>query len=108
MHASDYLDFTNTTAIYPGAGSRSSLELFYLSLGLASEAGEVAGKVKKFIRDGHYSDSELADELGDCFWYLVRLCKVVNMSPEEVMYKNKLKLLGRKENNTIQGSGDAR
>ncbi len=68
MHLNDYLEATNSTAIYPEAGTGSNLELYYLSLGLTSEAGEVAGKVKKLIRDGTLNIGDLAYELGDCFW----------------------------------------
>ena len=104
----EYLDFTNGTAIYPEAGSGSNLELYYLSLGLVSEAGEVAGKVKKLIRDGKLDVGNLAYELGDCFWYLVRLCDAIGYSPEEGTTININKLLKRKENGTIHGSGDHR
>jgi len=106
----EYLDFTLThqTAIYPEAGTGSNLELYYLSLGLVSEAGEVAGKVKKLIRDGKLDVGNLAYELGDCFWYLVRLCDAIGYSTEDVTTININKLLKRKENGTIQGSGDHR
>ena len=66
MHLNDYLDATNQTAIYAEAGTGSDLELYYLSLGLTSEAGEVAGKIKKLIRDGKLDIGNLAYELGDC------------------------------------------
>ena len=81
----EYLDFTNGTAIYPEAGSGSNLELYYLSLGLVSEAGEVAGKVKKLIRDGKYDPAGIVKELGDVFWYAVRLVDAVGYSPDDAL-----------------------
>ena len=104
----EYLDFTNGTAIYPEAGSGSNLELYYLSLGLVSEAGEVAGKVKKLIRDGKYDPAGIVKELGDVFWYAVRLVDAVGYSPDDALTINMAKLSQRKENNTISGSGDDR
>lgn len=108
MHLNDYLDATNQVAIYPEAGTGSDLELYYLSLGLTSEAGEVAGKIKKLIRDGKLDIGNLAYELGDCFWYLARLCDAIGYEPEDVLTININKLLKRKETNTLQGSGDYR
>ena len=104
----EYLEFTNGTAIYPEAGSGSNLELYYLSLGLVSEAGEVAGKVKKLIRDGKYDPAGIVKELGDVFWYAVRLVDAVGYSPDDALTINMAKLSQRKENNTISGSGDER
>jgi NTP pyrophosphatase (non-canonical NTP hydrolase) len=104
----DYLEATHQTAIYPEAGTGRDLELYYLSLGLTSEAGEVAGKVKKLIRDGKLNQGDLAYELGDVFWYLVRLCDAIGYSPSDVMDININKLLKRKDSGTIQGSGDHR
>lgn len=108
MQLNDYCEATNQTAIYPEAGTGSDLELYYLSLGLTSEAGEVAGKVKKLIRDGTLDIGNLAYELGDCFWYLARLCDAIGYEPEDILTININKLLKRKENNTLTGSGDAR
>ena len=108
MTASEYLEQTHQTAIYPEAGTGKDLELYYLALGLTSEAGEVAGKVKKLIRDEVINLGDLAYELGDCFWYLVRLCDAIGYSPENIMEININKLLSRKTNGTIKGSGDSR
>ena len=108
MNLHDYTRATNETAIYPEAGTGARLELYYLALGLTSEAGEVAGKVKKLIRDDTYDQDALAQELGDIFWYLVRLCSAIGVTPEEVLQKNIDKLMTRKRKGTIQGSGDER
>lgn len=66
----DYVKFTRTTAIYP-----KDRAVAYLTLGLISEVGEVAGKVKKRIRDGESAvpTSAIVSEIGDCLWYLARL-----------------------------------
>ena len=108
MDLEKYLEVTNQTAIYPEAGTGSDLELFYLALGLSSEAGEVAGKIKKLIRDQILDVGNLAYELGDVFWYLIRLCDAIGYSPEDILVINSSKLLKRKEDGTIQGSGDHR
>ena len=52
MQANDYQKRTLDTAVYPGAGTGDNRELEYLALGLSSEAGEVAGNIKKLMRDG--------------------------------------------------------
>ena len=108
MNLHDYTRATNETAIYPEAGTGARLELYYLALGLTSEAGEVAGKVKKLIRDDTYDQDALAQELGDVFWYLVRLCNAIGYKPTEVMEININKLLKRKASNTIKGDADVR
>ena len=103
-----YTENTRLTAIYP-----KDKWLEYLALGISSETGEVAGKVKKAIRDsdGILTDEkkeELKKELGDVFWYLARLCDELNFDGEEIMTENIEKLLSRKERGVIQGSGDNR
>lgn len=108
MQANDYQKKTLETAIYPQAGSGAAIELYYLGLGLASEAGEVAGKVKKLIRDGSYDSVALMHEVGDVLWYAARLCDALGFELEDVMQVNYAKLTKRKDNGTIQGSGDTR
>ncbi len=58
-----------TFAIYPKDRERE-----YLSLGLLSEVGELAGKVKKEIRDGVDLTEAILDEAGDIAWYCAMLC----------------------------------
>lgn len=108
MNLNEYTQQTNETAIYPEAGTGSDVELFYLSLGLTSEAGEVSGKIKKYIRDGALDVGALAYELGDVFWYLSRLCVAIGYEPEDILKINNSKLLKRKESGTLSGSGDSR
>lgn len=87
--------------------------IVYPTLGLANEAGEVAGKIKKIFRDkgGTISKDDreaLKDELGDVLWYLTQICTELNLSLEEVAAANIAKLFSRLERGQIQGDGDSR
>jgi len=108
MNANDYQLRTMSTAIYPEAGTGSDIEVFYLALGLTSEAGEVAGKVKKYIRDGKLDIGAIAYELGDVAWYLARLADAMGYSFENILEINFNKLNKRKEEGVLSGSGDYR
>lgn len=108
MQLNTYQDWTISTAIYPQAGTGENLELYYLSLGLTSEAGEVAGKVKKILRDGTYNPGAIMSELSDVLWYIARLADAVGLSMEELADLNYGKLTKRQENGTLSGSGDDR
>lgn len=98
-----YQDFTDETAIYP---EEKGLE--YTALGLASEAGEFAGKVKKWIRDGKKNDDALVAELGDVLWYVAQAAAAMDVHLSDVAKTNVEKLKSRKERNVISGEGDIR
>mgnify|MGYP000320667965 CR=1 FL=1 len=108
MDANQYQNETLDVAIYPEAGTGSDLELYYLAMGLASEAGEVAGKVKKLLRDDVLNQGDLAYELGDCIWYIARMSDAIGYSLSDIMKINNSKLNKRKEANVLSGSGDHR
>lgn len=85
----------------------------YPALGLASEAGEVAGKIKKVLRDqdGDFAAAPLdalEDELGDVLWYLAVLASDLGLSLDEIARRNLDKLRSREARGTIGGSGDER
>ncbi len=90
-------------AIYPEA-----YKVIYPTLGLCGEAGEVAEKVKKQVRDGNFNRHEVAKELGDVLWYLANLANDIGYSLSEVAVMNVDKLQSRKDRNVISGSGDNR
>jgi len=95
-------------AIYPDAGTGSKQELAYLTLGLTGESGEVAEKIKKFIRDGKFDASEVEKELGDVFWYLSQLCLAIGRHPSGVITRNVSKLESRRVRDKLKGDGDNR
>ncbi|MCB0111901.1 MAG: nucleoside triphosphate pyrophosphohydrolase family protein [Caldilineaceae bacterium] len=87
--------------------------IVYPTLGLANEAGEVAGKVKKIFRDrkGVIDDADreaLKFELGDVLWYLAQICTELDLTLEEVAEANLTKLFSRLERGVIGGDGDKR
>lgn len=87
--------------------------IVYPTLGLANEAGEVAGKIKKIFRDkqGQISAEDreaLKQELGDVLWYLTQICTELNLTLEEVAEANITKLFSRLERGKIRGDGDNR
>jgi NTP pyrophosphatase (non-canonical NTP hydrolase) len=99
------------TAIYPGSGTTNGL--FYVALGLLSEAGEVAGAAKRILRDdgGVLTEDrrkQLISEVSDCIWYISQLCTELGVTFEEVAHRNLIKLNSRKERGTLTGSGDNR
>mgnify|MGYP005825838231 CR=1 FL=1 len=109
MTAELYEYQASKTAIFP---KEKALE--YLALGLTSEAGEVAGKVKKLIRDGEDVEGSdmkkiaIASEVGDVLWYCALMAKEVGIPLNTIMQMNLEKLHSRKERGTLKGSGDNR
>ena len=103
-----YQEAIKEFAIYPGAGQGGFEEVNYLTLGLSSEAGEVAGKWKKFLRDGTLDQDSFISEIGDCLWYITQLSSSAGISIEELAERNYKKLSDRLKTNTIGGSGDDR
>jgi NTP pyrophosphatase (non-canonical NTP hydrolase) len=64
----EYIKATEQFVVYP-----KDKESEYVPLKLISELGEIAGKIAKQMRgDGDMTEA-IADEIGDCFWYLARL-----------------------------------
>lgn len=87
--------------------------IVYPTLGLANEAGEVAGKVKKIFRDrsGEVTDADrhaLTLELGDVLWYLAELCTQLGIDLADVAAANIAKLEDRTARGALAGDGDYR
>ena len=109
MDFKTYQKKARETAQYPNLGSN----YIYPTLGLVGEAGEVAEKVKKVIRDkkGIFDEESkfaIKKELGDVLWYISNFCTEFNFSMEDVAIQNLEKLGARVAKGKISGSGDDR
>lgn len=108
MKLDEYQQTALSTAICP-----HDRDIPYLALALCGEAGELANKVKKVIRDqggAFYSPAirELGMELGDILWYTAVLADKLDYKLSEIARNNNKKISGRLERGTLHGSGDER
>ena len=111
MDANKFQLACNRTAAYLGKGEY--LGLTYVGLGLASEAGEVCGKIKRINRDrGGVIDGParlaVADEIFDTLWYAMQTLTELGFTASDVMEAGLDKLASRAERGVITGSGDHR
>ena len=109
MDFKEYQTKSRKTALYPNLGNN----FIYPALGLASEAGEVAGKIKKVLRDydgviNKKKKAAVKDELGDVLWYVAQLATEFNLSMAEIAEQNIEKLYSRLARGKIGGAGDQR
>lgn len=99
----EYQNKAVSFAVYP-----ATHKVLYPTLGLCGEAGEVAEKVKKQVRDGVFQRHEVAKELGDVLWYLTNIASDIGYNLNEIANLNIEKLTSRQERDAIKGSGDNR
>jgi NTP pyrophosphatase (non-canonical NTP hydrolase) len=109
MTFNEYQVAARQTAQYPDMGNN----FYYPTLGLAGEAGEVAEKIKKLMRDhGGVMTPDRRDalkkELGDVLWYVAALCSELHLPMDEVAEHNVAKLRDRRARDAIKGDGDNR
>jgi NTP pyrophosphatase (non-canonical NTP hydrolase) len=109
MDFDTYQRESRKTALYPPIGHG----VIYPTLGLANEAGEVAGKIKKVFRDksGQIADADraaLEAELGDVLWYLAQVASELDLSLDAIAAHNLEKLFSRQARGKIGGDGDQR
>ena len=109
MELNEYQRKSVEFAIYP-----ATHRVLYPSLGLAGEAGEVANKVKKFIRDGADKEAfevkkiEIASEIGDVLWYCAALAHDLGFNLADIAQENYTKLSIRASRGKLGGDGDDR
>lgn len=108
MTMNEYQSKALETAVYP-----QEAQVIYPALGLTGEAGEVADKVKKVIRDNNSEFTpekklEIAKEIGDVLWYCATLSNDLGFTLEEVAQMNYDKLHSRQQRGVLHGNGDNR
>jgi len=103
MSLNEYQNAAAKTAVY-----KTAHQILYPALGLAGEAGEVANKVKKMLRDNDFDRDAIVAEVGDVLWYIAAISRDLNVSLQDIALGNIEKLYGRKERGTLQGSEDTR
>ena len=109
MDLNDYQAAALQTAVYPNQGANFA----YPALGLAGEAGEVADKLKKVLRDNdgiltNQVRNEVAKEIGDVLWYVSVLAYEMDYDLNSIAQINIDKLASRQQRNVLQGNGDNR
>ncbi len=109
MDLNQYQKQARRTATYPDVGENP----IYPTLGLTGEAGEVADKVKKVLRDRDGTFDECSREaikleLGDVLWYISQLSSELGYELEDVAQSNLEKLASRSARGRISGDGDNR
>ena len=116
MTLDEYQQKALETAFYP-----KEYKVIYPALGMNGEAGEVADKVKKIIRDTVIMTDangsiilpenkrvELAKEVGDVLWYIATLAHDIGFTLEEIGQMNYEKLHSRQQRGMLGGRGDNR
>lgn len=108
MTLNEYQQRALETAIYS-----KQFSIIYPALGMCGEAGEVADKVKKVIRDNKdeftsEKKAEIAKEIGDVLWYCATLAHDLGYSLDEIAEMNYAKLKSRQLRGKLNGSGDNR
>lgn len=113
MDFDTYQNETRKKAVYPEVGNN----FVFPTLGLVGEAGEVAEKVKKLIRDKYTGTPEtvtsddraaIQKELGDVLWYLSQLASEFSLSLGDVAQANLEKIASRHDRGVVHGDGDNR
>jgi NTP pyrophosphatase (non-canonical NTP hydrolase) len=109
MDFDKYQKLASKTAVYPNIGNN----FIYPTLGLVGEAGEIAEKIKKIIRDDEgkitiRKKREIIKELGDVLWYIAQLSTELQIPLSKIAKTNIGKLSSRKRRKKIHGEGDNR
>ena len=104
VKTSDYSDWVEKKILTEGQE-----RLVENTLGLVGEAGEVAEKIKKLIRDSNrFANKEIMKELGDVVFYATALANIYGKGLQEVLELNIAKLDDRQRRGKLKGSGDNR
>jgi NTP pyrophosphatase (non-canonical NTP hydrolase) len=106
MDFDEYQRLSRQTAVYPHQGDN----YIYPTLGLVSEAGELADRIKRIARDDDEvvtpgKVEEIASEIGDILWYAAQVSTEFGLSLNDIAQANLTKLLARLDKGTLHGFG---
>lgn len=107
----EYQQVATNFAIYSGKGS--FVGIVYTMLKMNGEAGEIAEKVGKIMRDDQSLMSperqhDIKLELGDVLWYIAACAKELGYTLGQIANSNIEKLASRSARGKLSGSGDNR
>ena len=122
MTFAEYMERATETRIYPHTIVNSAARertwtveapWLYPALGVAAEAGELANKLSKALRDdfGVVTAARLGEvkkEVGGVLWQLTMLCTELGFTLEEAARLNLAQLASRAARGVLSGSGDDR
>ena len=93
MKINEYLIESSNTC--PDLGSDLNNQL-HMAIGASTEANELLDAYKKQFAYGKELDKvNVSEEIFDCFWYLVNLCRMLNIDIEKGLQTNIDKLRAR-------------
>lgn len=102
LNNKEFIDKSGKTEItdYSGPIHRlqdlTNIKLLHAGMGLSTESAEILDSLKKVIYYGQPLDkTNLIEEMGDIFYYLAMMSRVLNVSFEEIMAINIEKLKAR-------------
>ncbi|MDP3710510.1 MAG: nucleoside triphosphate pyrophosphohydrolase family protein [bacterium] len=114
MDFKQYQKLTAKTALYRKVPTLQKIGTeLYAVLGLVGEAGEVAEKTKKMLRNDNgvvtkeFKD-DLAKELGDVLWYVSQTASEFKLDLDKIALGNIEKLFSRKKRGVLHSKGDNR
>lgn len=93
MTANEYQKLAMRTCSIPYENKKDMM--YHAVLGLASEAGEVAGIFQKEYQGHEICCDHVKKELGDCLWMIAEACTAMGFTMEDVMITNIEKLEAR-------------
>lgn len=103
--------------LHVGTNIEISLPYTYPAFALAEEAGEVCGKIAKFVRKSQQANDDLTiralrnaigKELGDVLYQVSEVARQFNFSLQEIVDMNVEKLDDRQARGVLEGTGDNR
>ena len=93
MNLKEYQEACNKTA--NKEFNPPETEILVWGLGIAGEAGDVAGCIKKLYAHNNNQEQGIKENLGDTMWYVAMICNYFNWDLQEVLQENINKLKKR-------------